>query len=520
MDSNKIKVIIFGVVSTFIALYLGISAATAQFEVVAWIVGTGVLLGCVLLGRKIWLIIPFLGALNLTLSLPGGPTTLLIAQFLYVGFSILLLLMRKLPWRMAFTEMEFWILALTIMVGQVYMRNPVGLNLFGGVTVGGKAYYVVGISLLTAIFLSGLRVPENELKAVLRLTIVGGILNLMLGVVGMISPSIGRWYGVGSMGSDDTKTQDESGIGLSQNQYLGTTGTTLALWISTFISPLKACFRFRWGLLLLVACAMGAVSGYRNAMGSLGLTLLVGIWYRGGFSSLLASALVGGMGVALLAAVNSAMPLPGTVQRSLAFLPGTWEQRYLDSTANSTEWRVEIWKEVLLTDRWIHNKWFGVGLGFTAQELAMQRNLGAKNAGARFGVSGFDSHRETILANGDYHSGPVQTIRTIGYVGLFFLLLAQIRLAVHAHRQIQRCRNTEWFPLALIIGIPLVWAPIFFVFIFGTFKDGASTLIMGYGMIRLLENNLPLPAYMKRRKFEHLMPSNRPLPAQLAMAKR
>jgi len=521
MDTNKIKVIILGVISTFIALYLGISAATAQFEAIAWIVGSAVVLTCVFLGRKVWMIVPFLGALNLSLSLPGGPTTMLIGQFLFVVFAILLMLMRKLPWRLAFTELEFWILALTIMIAQVYLRNPVGMNLFGGETVGGKAYYVVGISLVTAIFLSGLRVSQSDLKAILRLTILGGVLNMILGVVGMMSPAIGRWYGVGQLATAEARSGDEGGLGLglSQNQYLGTTGTTLALFISTYISPLRACFSLRWGLLLLLACGMGAISGYRNAMGSLGLTLLVGIWYRGGFSSLLASLLVGSMGVALLAAVNSAMPLPGTVQRSLAFLPGTWEQRYLDSTSDSTEWRVAIWKEVLFTDRWIHNKSFGVGLGFTAQELAMQRNLGAENSSHRFGISGFDSHRETILANGDYHSGPVQTIRTIGYVGLIVLLLAQIRLAVHAHRQIQRCRNTEWFTLALIVGMPLVWAPIFFVFVFGTFKDGASALIMGYAMVRMLETNLPLPAYVRRR-FEDIVTHSRPLPAALALAKR
>ena len=127
--------------------------------------------------------------------------------------------------------------------------------------------------------------------------------------------------------------------------------------------------------------------------------------------------------------------------------------------------------------------------------------------GARAGISGFEGHRETVLANGDYHSGPVSSIRVIGYIGLLFFLLAQIRLAVHAHRQIIRCRGTEWLPLALFTGIPLVFAPLFFVFIFGDFKSNAAAFLLAAGMIRLLENNLPLPAYVNRSRLPFVLQS-------------
>jgi hypothetical protein len=86
------------------------------------------------------------------------------------------------------------------------------------------------------------------------------------------------------------------------------------------------------------------------------------------------------------------------------------------------------------------------------------------------------------------------------------MLLFQIRLAMHAHRQIQRCRGTEWFPLALLIGIPLIWNPVFFVFVFGEFKTAASTLLLGASMIRILENNLPIPILRIREKSAYLMP--------------
>jgi hypothetical protein len=105
--------------------------------------------------------------------------------------------------------------------------------------------------------------------------------------------------------------------------------------------------------------------------------------------------------------------------------------------------------------------------------------------------------QETMMILGSYHSGPVHTIRSAGYVGLAILLLAMIRVAVHAHRQIIRCRGTEWFGLALFFGIPLISQPFYFTLIFGEFQTGVAGVMMGIAMIRLLEKNIPLPAWKK-----------------------
>lgn len=108
------------------------------------------------------------------------------------------------------------------------------------------------------------------------------------------------------------------------------------------------------------------------------------------------------------------------------------------------------------------------------------------------------------MISGNYHSGPVQTVRSTGYFGLAILLIAMLRVAVHAHRQILRCRGTEWYPSTLFLCIPLIVTPIFWTFVFGTFGGGISAVLMGGAMVRLLEKNLPLPAYLTRRKQAHL----------------
>lgn len=489
MDSTKIKAIIVAVLATFSALYLGITAATAQLEAIAWVTGAVGLIVCLLLGRNIWLLIPFTAALNLTFRVPGQPTALLIGQGLFLGFSVLFLLMRKLPFRLHFTELEWWMVIVTAFVVQVYFRNPVGLNIFGGESVGGRPYAIYAVTLVSCLLMSGIQTGPAQLKWILRLSILGGVANFGLNLFGRFVPSIGFYFGAAGEFTDSDPTGENTPDPgrATRISFLGNAAKNISLWVSVFVSPLATFVKPLWLILLLISLGFAMMSGFRNVIATVGLTYMLGLLYRGGFHHFAASALLGALCIGALAVVNSTNPLPPNAQRALSFLPGTWEEHIRRDAEQSTDWRFEIWEEVLTTDRWISNKWLGDGLGFTTQELRAQ--LAAKDNELR-GVSGFDAHRETILSNGDYHSGPVQTIRTIGYIGLTFLLAAMIRLAMHAHRLIRRFRNTEWFPMTMFVGIPLIIEPIFFVFVFGTFQSGASTLLLGIAMVRLLQTNL------------------------------
>jgi hypothetical protein len=268
---------------------------------------------------------------------------------------------------------------------------------------------------------------------------------------------------------------------------------------------LRACFHPLWAPLVLFSLAAAAGSGFRNIVASVGLTYIVGIAYRGGFVSVLVASVSGVLGLIALALLNLAIPLPGNIQRALSPLPGTWEERHVQAAEESTEWRVEMWKEALFTPNWINNKILGDGLGFSRREYEMMLSLEEGTGGFASLNSGLSVQQETMMITGGYHSGPVQTVRTVGYVGLLIFLMAMIRLAVHAHRQIVRCRGTEWYPLALFFCLPAIASPIFFVFVFGEFGPAAASLFGSYGLVRLMEGNLPLPAYVKLRRGQYLL---------------
>ena len=493
LNSRSIQGILVLIVGTFLAIWLGLSIVTNQTETILQVLAGGVLTACLFLGRRIWLLLPFLGSIELSLRIPGQPSTLLLAQLLVLGFSLLLLLMRKLPFRLHITELECWLVILTMTVLQAYLRNPVGLNLFGGANVGGKPYVIFAIGILVALLLSGLKVPLPELKSIVRWSILGGLINFGVGIASHFIPAIAFWTG-GSYVNSEEVNYENAGVAIDANaatriDTLTIASRNVALWVSSFISPLKACFRPLWLPLVLFTIIGAAYSGYRSSVITVGTIYLIGLAYRGGVGSILFAGLGGAAAIAMLAVINLILPLPPNVQRGLSFMPGTWEERYTADATGSTDWRIEIWQEALLSDRWIKNKWVGDGLGFSAHELASQ--VGGRD-GNRLGISGFDAHRETILANGDYHSTLVSGVRTAGVLGTFVLVIATFRLAVHAHRLIRRHRGDEYYPLCLFVGIPLVAAPFWLMIGSNTFGQVASTLILGIAMTRLLENNLPV----------------------------
>jgi hypothetical protein len=202
------------------------------------------------------------------------------------------------------------------------------------------------------------------------------------------------------------------------------------------------------------------------------------------------------MALAVLAIVNVTAPLPPNVQRALSPFPGTWEERYVDDASNSSEWRYEMWREALFTDKWIENKIIGDGLGFSRLQLEQMQSM--EGIGAHKAVSGLNQQQESMMIQGSYHSGPVQTIRTVGYLGLLVMLMAMTRIAIHAHQQIMRCRNTEWFPMMLFFGVPMITYPIFFTFVFGTFDEGVAHIFIQSGLLDLIRKNLPIPGYIKK----------------------
>jgi hypothetical protein len=506
-QSNSIRNGIIVVVAFVVAIWLGITIVTEQTETILKMGAVGLFLTCVFLGRKIWLLFIFFNAMAFPLI--RGFSTAELGQVILVGFTFAIILMRRQPLNFKFTELEFWSLMVVSMIAQAYFRNPVGLNMFGAGSVGARPYFQVAVAFLASVVLGNIVVPAREIKWSMWATIIAWVM----------TPFLFKARGLGFGGGPSAGfSQGEFGTetGISQNSSFGVLSLSMAKILAAFRSPLRDIFHPVWGGLMLVSIALAAFSGYRNNVAAVGMFYLIALAYRGGFHSVVIASFLGALGLGVLALTNLAFPLPANIQRALSPFPGTWEKQYVKSADDSTEWRVDMWKEALFTKYWIRNKILGDGLGLTQREHKLL--VSAEEGGPGMGSmsSGMTAQQEAMMITGGYHSGPVQCIRIVGYVGLLVVLIAMIRVAVHAHRQIRRCRGTEWYPLALFFGIPIIALPFLYVFVFGDFGRDVSATFLAIGMIRLLEKNLPLPPYVIRKREPFILMNQRNQAARVA----
>lgn len=475
-NAASIKAILIIASSIALAVWLGVSVVTNQVETLVQFAGAALFMLCVFLGRKIWLLFIFFVALDYPII--RGINTTEVGQALFVGFSLLLFAIRKLHVRPRFGELEFWMLLVAACIIQVYIRNPVGLNLLGGGSVGGRPYIVAGLTFLTGWLLSILVVKPDEIKWAMHLTFIGKFIGAPL-------VDIRGRAGMASIGVD---------MGDSRVPWLGQNAQLVLRWIMSKMSPFQTILRPLFFILMLITIGASAASGYRNVVAGTGLILLCGVFYYQGMAATLLAGVAAIFCIALLSMINLIAPLPGTMQRALSPFPGTWEERYVRDAGHSTEWRVEMWKAALTGDHWIKNKMLGDGLGMTRAELERLEVLSYGTKELNRNASGLTVQQENMMLTGSYHSGPVQSIRTVGYVGLVVIVLAMFRLVAHFHRLIKSARGTEWFQPTLFLAIPMLVYPIQFIFIYGDFKSAMSLLFFSFGLCRLMQHNLPLGA--------------------------
>lgn len=502
MNSSSFKGIIVLIIGGILAIMLGQMAATDQVGAATWVAGGVCLAVCLAMGRRIWMVVPVVVISNLTLRwVPGNLTLLQIALVLMVTFTTLMIALRKVRLSFRPRAIDIWAGILLLCVAQVYMRNPVGLSFAGASNVGGRPYVEFALAFVVYLYLSSMKVPVHEFLTIRRLAIGLGIFTVLAQFVaylpGMALPMT-ILLGTGNLNiTGEVANPNSADAGRNMAGQSG--ARVIPRIVVGCISPIASLTRPFWALVILFSIACALLSGFRGSIIYAGAIYLIGTWFWSGRRFVVLALAAGAVSVALLAGINSVAPLPAKFQRALSFLPGTWEDRYVEAAEGSTEWRLEIWQEALFTDEWIKNKVFGDGLGFTAEELAMQESiamreeLGLGGGGVSGGAGSLGSHQETVLVNGDYHSGPVSMIRTIGWVGMILFVFALIALALRAAKIMRAYRRTKYFPTLAFFCIPIVLHPFWFLFVIGGFGKDAPQFLLGLGLLNLFMNSLPSP---------------------------
>jgi hypothetical protein len=166
----------------------------------------------------------------------------------------------------------------------------------------------------------------------------------------------------------------------------------------------------------------------------------------------------------------------------LTIFPGNWDPIAVANADDSTQWRVEMWRIVLNEDRYIQNRIFGDGYGFTRSELATMIT-------EQMGGQGFygAARQESFMISGMFHSGPLSTIRYVGCIGLFIYTSLLVLMAARAWKLIRSAEGTPYFPAVLFVGMSIIISPFVFYLIAGAFQYNLPDTFFAAGLLKLVE---------------------------------
>jgi len=493
MNQKSIVLAIMLLISLPMAILLGQWAATDPELAIG--AGAIVIILFVIwaLGRDVWLLIPLGAAFS-------GPVTALPGGFalrdLIIGLAFSALLVqwsiRRFHIRLRFGLIEAALLLQFVMVAQAFLRNPVGLAVLGSNEVGGRAYFEMVIAVLGFGVLSTQVVNLKLVNRAVSYLFAGSLLLGLLGGLALVFPAFGyAMTAVYAMSGASGAIARYQGVQVNQATegrlpMLRDIARPLANGLFAKWAPTRVINPLRIFVFLIVIIMLGCTlySGYRGMVAWLGMMAIASaLAHKKMQSFFLVSLFVIPLVLSLVLLQGNLIQLPSAAQRALSFLPGDWDERIVQDADGSIDWRVEMWEQVLTTDRYITNKYVGDGFGFSQRELAFQMNLGDQSRNPEL-------LQEYFMITGGYHSGPVETIRRVGYLGLGILLLGIGMLAKEAWALILKARNTPYQTAAFFVAIPILVFPLYFILIFGSYQAAIITMCLSGGLIRLIQNSM------------------------------
>lgn len=504
MDSSKIKAILLGVIATFAAIYLGIASATAQVEAIAWV--TGILFSTLIfaMGRHVWVLIPIFSVLGGTITfLPGYPSPWYAITPVVATMLLLRFLMRARNFTYQFTRLDLLMLLQVLALWQAYLRNPTGLALFGSTDmIGGRPYVDYAVAIFSYFLMATVKTDWKMVKRVILIMAVVSLLDELVkgatGFSGGLSRAVGKFYSNVDYAANEAGSNYSFDISTTRFTSLAGLGIVISQILFSFNRPINCLlpiYPLRL-LYLIFALAVTFLSGFRSGLIKMACFFIAATVVRRRIIDVVVG---GGMAILMLCLIIAFVGtknLPAAAQRTLSFLPIEVDEDIRASAEGSSEWRYEMWRLVLTSDRYIKNKYLGDGFGFTAaeQEAQQQDSLGIR----KYSGDSIDA----FIAKGSYHGWHVEAIRFTGVLGLIIGTIILLCFAVTSLSVVRFHEKKELYPYALFLCLPFLIAPYFTIFVFGSYKGNFITYIAMCGMLRLvyglqlaeLRQHTPLPS--------------------------
>lgn len=490
MNGNLFKVVLISVVAILLAIVGGVMSAEGDILSIAIAISPFVLAGLYLMKEKVWYLWIWLPIL----FLPVGEIRDYAPLFAYcitIPFYLWNVMIKRssLTWN-SIPLLDVVILLIFMHAGYVFLSHPFGL----GLNVledyyGGKGYIMFLQALLAYLCLSSLRTTSNELGRVLQwavfLTIAFTLLTTARNIISPDSAGVDPAAAAAAgPGSEDKR----------QGAFLLISQLVLQLLIINYSVWQMIKRPWRGGLLIL-GCVGVMISGFRSMIAQLLLLFfLISLIYRRWISCIFAPAF-GLVMLLILSSAGALHSLPFGVQRTLSALPflDVNVQARMDAKG-STDWRLEMWQWAL-DDRehFIQDKVFGDGFS---------RDISIVKANIYEEAYNLSQDQSSFAWNGIWHSGPISTIQTLGYVGLSLYFIMSVIGMTYAWIVSRIYRNHKYKLGILYVSTLYLIKPVAFLLIFGDSITIPQDII-SLGIIKVLfsrakKEGLYVPLHVRR----------------------
>ncbi len=437
MGNSIVKNTIGTLVLIILSFIIGIIAADdikSSMMLIFALAGCGVL---VMMGKRVryalFLLVPicegFPRVANIPLEYPLEAAVLCYWVLLsFIGHA-------KLTWR-KLPGVDLFVLLLVTLMFIAYIRYPVSIemleSLFGfkAEYTRGKAYIYMIFFLINYICISCIPFEKDELYKLLKWNLIillgssffEGINSIILS--GYLPTGEARFTGFQRFGT-----------------YLFIVAYCSVPAIKILSSPLLI-----FSIITSSICIL--ITGYRTFLMMFFANILTCILVKKEYIIFFVSAIIGLSFLLFLGISGTLNELPYTFQRVLSGIPGLEVSRKIKGETNSsTEWRVVMWKWALDPRMgYIKDYIFGDGIGFKKSDITKYRRAGYK---AETPISGITQQR-AFAAQRMWHSGVIESIQCLGFVGLFTICVLLLYATIVMYRVNSALRKTPYFVYSMV----------------------------------------------------------------------
>ena len=397
--------------------------------------------------------------------LPGRPQLWLVMAFLSLAIAVM---QRSLLSEMRFISARSIVLPLLFTVLVVFVTGKLtggfGVRAFGSEKVGGRSYFMIFAGAAGLLAMTGYRVPPHRAVLYTGLFFLGSLSNVIGSMLSYVPQKL--WYiflifpvDVGFVSSTiSTISTPEEKIIRFYGLSLAAMGAFYYFLARHGVRGVLDRSKPHRLVLLISALLIVAAGGYRGFFILLALTFLFLFYYEGLLRSRLGFGLLaaGLFGLALLFPLANRLPL--SIQRTLSFLPLQIDPVARLNAEKSTEWRLEMWNELMPEVKKYFFKPKGVEV--SGIDLELTDDLSKR---------GFISSQQLAILAGNYHNGPLSVLITFGvwgFIGWVWFLIASVRALYRNYLYGEDyLKKINTFLLAYFVA-----RIVFFFFVFGDLR--------------------------------------------------